>query len=818
MDKSDGAQQQPGHCEPGHGQAGSGDSQGVGARVARKEDARHLHGKGNFVADMYMPGLSEVAFLRSPLAHARIADVRIGAQAQGRAIIRAMMDAHDIAAGSTLPTYQPSVQPPLASGKVRFVGEPIAMTFAPTRAEAEDLAELIEVDYEDLPVYADVETAQAATTDLLHDGWRDNVFVTINADKQFDEYAAQAEVVVRREMKLARQCMVPMEGKAVLAHWDHQADQLVVISATQVPHMIRSILAQCLDLDQAQVRVISPDVGGAFGYKCVLQQEELCVAWLAKTYRKPFRFIEDRREHLTAGANSREHYYEMVAYADKRGKLLALDARITIDGGAYSVWPFTIGLEPGQAVGNLPGPYAFRGYRCVTKAVATNKPGFVPYRGVARTGVCFAMELTMDAIAREVGREPWEVRLENLVQPEQMPHVNVSNKHFDSGDYPASLRKALEMLDLPAVRARQQRGEPDGRLIGLGVATYTEQAAHGLSVFAAWGTPIIPGFDQATVRVTPDGGLEVRVGVHSHGQGMETTFAQIAHELLGVDVSRVKVLHGDTGQTPFSTGTYASRSLVMSGGAVSRACKQLLPRLTHIAAHLLQVEPAAVSVDRGAFRAGDASVTLADVAGAWYLRPHLLPADVDTAGLEVTAGYKPKVDTGCFTYASHAAVVAVDPGTGAVEILDYVVVEDCGTMINPMVVEGQTIGGVAQGIGTAFFEETPYDDYGQPLASTLADYMLPGATEVPNLRLHHFETPSPHTEFGAKGMGEGGAIAPPAVLCNAVNDALRALGAAELAQTPITPHRILHAIAQGRPVTQPQVELPEAAMNQRQTA
>jgi carbon-monoxide dehydrogenase large subunit len=779
-----------------HGRPGK--PQGVGARVPRKEDARHLHGKGNFVADMAMPGLCEVAFLRSPLAHARIASVRVAEQIADKAFVRqAMADARDIVADSTLPSYQVSAQPPLASGKVRFVGEPVAMVFAPTRAEAEDYAEMIEVDYDDLPVYADVVSAQAAQGDFVHEQWRDNVFVTLNVDKQFDELAAQADVVVRRKIDLSRQCMVPMEGKAVLAYWDHQADQLVVVSATQLPHMIRSVLAQCLDLEQGRVRVVSPDVGGAFGYKCVLQQEELCVAWLAKTFKKPFRFIEDRREHLTAGANSREHHYEMVAYADRRGKLLALDAKITIDGGAYSVWPFTIGLEPGQAIGNLPGPYAFKGYRCVTRAVATNKPGFVPYRGVARTGVCFAMELTMDAIAREVGREPWEIRQENLVQGEQMPYVNVTGKHLDSGDYPASLQQAMDMIGVDAIRERQRQGEADGRLIGVGLATYTEQAAHGTSVFAAWGTPVIPGFDQATARVTPDGGLELRVGVHSHGQGMETTFAQIANEILGVDVASIKLLHGDTGQTPFSTGTYASRSLVMSGGAVSQACKRLLPRLTHIGAHLLQADPASVTWNGDRLEAGGKSVSVKDVADAWYLRPQLLPPDVDAAGLEVTVGYKPKVDTGCFTYATHAAVVAVDPGTGGVEILDYVVVEDCGTMINPMVVEGQTIGGVAQGIGTAFYEETPYDDNGQPLASTLADYMLPGATEVPNMRLHHFETPSPHTEFGAKGMGEGGAIAPPAVLFNAVNDALRPLGAVELLRTPLSPTRVLAAIAQG---------------------
>jgi len=325
------------------------------------------------------------------------------------------------------------------------------------------------------------------------------------------------------------------------------------------------------------------------------------------------------------------------------------------------------------------------------------------------------------------------------------------------------------------------------------VATYTEQSAHGTSVFAAWGTPVIPGFDQAVVRMTPDAGVELRVGVHSHGQGMETTFAQIVNEILGVDVDRVRMVHGDTGRTPYSTGTYASRSMVMSGGAVSTACKQLLPRLQKIAGHLMATEPGLVRFENGLAIAGDKSIPLAQVANAWYLNPHLLPANVDPAGLEVSVGYKPKTDTGSFSYASQAAVVAVDPGTGSIEILDYVVVEDCGVMINPMVVEGQAIGGIAQGIGTALYEEMPYDEYGQPLASTLADYVMPGATEVPNIRFDHFETPSPHTEFGAKGVGEGGAIAPPAVIFGAVNDALRQFGV-EVSQTPLTPHRLMAAL------------------------
>lgn len=771
--------------------------QGIGARVLRKEDDRHLHGKANFVADMVMPGLSEVAFMRSPLAHARLTAIEIAPAGQQAVFTRAhLSDVLDIAADSSLPTYQLSAHPPLARDKVRFVGEPVVMGFAPTRAEAEDLLETVQVQYEELPAYADVLSAMQATDNLVHEQWKDNAFVTLSVDKNFDALAAQAEVVVHRKMSLSRQCMVPLEGKAVLAYWDHQANQLVVVSATQVPHLIRTALAQYLQMDQGQVRVISPDVGGAFGYKCVLQQEELCVAWLAKTYRKPFRYLEDRREHLIAGANTREHHYEMTAYADGRGRLLALDAKITIDGGAYSVWPFTIGIEPGQAIGNLPGPYAFDGYRCVTQCVATNKPGFVPYRGVARTGVCFAMELTLNALALEVGREPWEIRLENLVQPEQMPYVNVANKHFDSGDYPASVRRALEMIDVKAVRARQQQGEADGRLIGVGLATYTEQSAHGTSVFAAWGMPIVPGFDQAMVRMTPDGGLEIRVGVHSHGQGMETTFAQIAHEVLGIDLSKMRVMHGDTGQTPYSSGTYASRSLVMSGGAVSQACQKLLPQLLNIGAHLLGTTANEVILNDGSVCCGERRVSLSDIAKAWYLSPQLLPPNVDPAGLEATVGYKPRVDTGAFSYATHVALVAVDPQMGGVEILDYVVVEDCGVLVNPMVVEGQTIGGVAQGIGTALYEEMRYDAFAQPLASTLADYVMPGATEVPNIRMDHFETPSPHTEFGAKGMGEGGAIAPPAAIFGAVNDALRRVGATELTRTPLTPRRVLEALEQ----------------------
>ena len=777
-------------------------AQGIGARVKRKEDARHLRGRGSFVADMMLPGQREVAFLRSPIAHGRIVSIGKPPGCESSVFVRDdLADIADIVAANTVPGYRSSKCPPLAHGKVRFVGEAVAMCVAPTRALAEDLCAQVRLDVAELPVLVDAHLARADAGVRIHDEWPDNCFLTLNYESGFAAGSSNAPIVVTREMSLARQAMVPLEGKAVLACWDERSDQLVVYTSTQVPHIIRAGIAQFLGLSQGQVRVVSPDVGGGFGYKCVLQPEELCVAWLARKYRAPFRYIEDRREHLVAGANSRQHHYRLTGYADERGRLKALDAEITIDGGAYSNWPFTVALEPGQAIGNLPGPYDFRGYRCRTHCVATNKPGFLPYRGVARTGVCFAIELLMDAIARAVGRDPWEVRHENLVPASAMPYDNVARKHYDSGDYQESLRLAREKIDLCAWRARQAHGEPDGRRIGIGFATYCEQSAHGTSVFSAWGLPIIPGYDQATVRVTPDGGLEVRVGVHSHGQGMETTLAQVAHEVTGIDVANIRVVHGDTGLTPYSTGTYASRSMVMPGGAVANACKALLPRITAIGAHLMQSTIGATRYENAEVVGPLRSVALQEIAEAWYMRPERLPPDVDVAGLEATVGFRPKVDTGAFSYASHAAVVAVDTELGDVEILDYVIVEDCGTVVNPMVVEGQARGGVAQGIGTAMYEESPYDANGQPLAASFADYLLPAATEIPAMRIFHMHTPSPYTEFGIKGMGEGGAIAPPAVIFNAVNDALAPLGV-EVAETPLTPGRLHAALGRAKTTSQ----------------
>ena len=547
------------------------------------------------------------------------------------------------------------------------------------------------------------------------------------------------------------------------------------------------------DFDDGAVRIISPDVGGGFGYKGLLCREEVALGWLALQVNHPVRWLEDCREHLSANANCREHHYTITGYASREGKLLAIDCVGYVDAGAYSDYPISSAPEAAQIANLLPGPYTFSTYRCRSAAVATNKCPIIPYRGVARSGICLAIELVMDAIAREAGLEPYEVRLRNMVRPDQMPFDNVVGKHFDSGDHPECLRRAVAAIRLPEVRARQKRPERDGRLIGVGVSFFVEQGAHGTSVLASWGRPIVPGYEQANVRITADGDVEIRVGTHSHGQGHETTFAQVAHEILGVDFDRIKVLQGDTLYTPYSTATWGSRSMVMGGGAVARASRMVAARAARIGAWLLQADAADARVADGQVIAGNGSVSLREVARAWYLQPQNLPPDVDTGGLEVTAGYRAERDSGTFSYASHAAVVAVDPQTGLIEILDYVVVEDGGVLVNPMIVDGQVCGGTAQGIGTCLYEAMPFDAQGQPLASTLLDYMLPGATEVPDIRVLHMQTPSPYTEFGMKGLGEGGAVGPPAAIVSAVNDALRPLGA-EVHDLPLTPECILAAI------------------------
>ena len=731
---------------------------GIGARFRRKEDDRFLHGRGQYIGDIRFPKMRDVAFVRSPVAHAHLTGVRIPERLRSCVFTaRDLTNVRPIRAVSPLSGFQASEQPPLVNDKIRQVGELIAFCVADTRAQAEDVAAQVIVEYQELPAVVDMLDAQKPGSPLVHDTVKGNVYVEVGYDGDIESVARTAPVKVTRELRTARQVMSPIECRGFIAQWDTRLNQLVVHAATQFPHVVRTGLAEVLQIPEAQIRVISPDVGGGFGYKAILAGEEICLCWLALRCGHPVRWLEDRREQLTANANCREHHYQMTAYADASGKILAFDAKAAVDSGAYSAYPFTSAIEASQVSAILPGPYDIPVYRCKTAAVATNKPPQLPYRGVARPGVCYAMELMIDAIARQIGKEPHEVRQANLVRPEQMPYDNVTDKHFDSGDYPRLLQMAVDAINLEAVRKRQRQGEDDGR-------------------------------------------LEVRLGIQSIGQGLETTLAQVAGDCLGIDPADVQVRLGDTELSPYSSGAWGSRGMVWAGGATARTCRELARRVATIGAALLQTDVNSVILRNGGVFGPKASVSLYDIARAFYLAPADLPGDTDPHGLEVTQGYSPKRLTGIHTGSAHAAMVAVDPETGGVEILDYVVAEDAGVLVNPMIVDGQILGGTAQGIGSALYEEMPFDGQGQPLASTLADYLLPGCAEVPNIRILHMETPSPYTEFGQKGVGEGGAIGPAAAIANAINDALASQGV-ELREIPITPRRILAALRAAKPCT-----------------
>ncbi len=669
---------------------------GIGARLPRKEDARFLRGRGKYVADFHVPGTMEVAFVRSPVGHGRLRGVEkpeSGAErvytADDLGRMRAVRIVPDVAG------FKPSDHWPLARDKVRFAGECVAACIAATRGEAEDLAQTVVLDIDELPAVVEPLAARTAGATLLHDDWGDNVYIERDFTGGDIESVRDMPVVVTRDYRMNRQSTVPMEGRAVLAYWDDRLDELVVYLASQIPHIIRIGLAETLGLPQRQVHVISPDVGGGFGGKARLTPEEIIVCAIALQTRRPMRWIEDTREHLTAAVQAREHVYRITAYADERGIVAGIDAELTVDGGAYALWHTGPFMETGMTARNLPGPYRIEHFHCRTWTVATNKPPLGVYRGVGRPGACFAIERTIDEVARAVGRDPMAVRIDNLVTPAMMPHASVCDMQFDTGDYPESVRRVAKLVDYQAIRARQGAGEADGRLIGVGLACFTEQSGHGAEEWVRRRTPIVAGYETATARLGADGALTLLVAIHSHGQGMETTLAQIAHEELGIHPDDVSVRFGDTSVSPFGMGTFGSRSIVMGGGAVGNACIKIRDKMARIAAHLLQCEAAEVTFANGEALGPSGSMTLAEIGRIAHLRQEQLPDGMDPV-LDETATYEPAESAGVFSYATHAAVVLVDPGTGAIELADYAVVEDCGTVVNPMIVDGQITGGVGR--------------------------------------------------------------------------------------------------------------------------
>ena len=769
----------------------------IGASMLRKEDARHLYGHGMFIADVNVPGVQDVAFVRSQMAHARLRNIVKPAQSAGRVFILADIGPIKVLeAGPELSAHRHSPYPPLADERVRYVGQTIAACVMPTRAQAEDLADEVLVELEELPPVVDVVAAMRANSPRVFDEWPSNSYISTSVNEGNPETLAAAPIRLRRRLRLNRQATVSLEGRGVLAYWDHRQDELVVYLSTQGGQLKRMALSRMLGLPEHKVRVIAPDIGGGFGGKNRIMPEDVAVAALALKVGHPVRWIEDRREHLLASPHARDHTYDLTICAERDGTLLGIEGDIYIDAGAYALWPTGAFQEASMASRNLTGPYRIRHLKLNAHTVATNKAPMGPYRGVARPGATFAIERLVDEVARELGCEPFELRRQNIVTAAELPYKTAAGMKLDTGDYVAALDIARDKIDLPAIRKRQAQGEPDGRKIGVGFAFYTEQSGHGIVEFAKRKFRVIPGYESANARMLPDGSVLLFVGVQNHGQGHETTLAQIAAHELGINPEKISVRYGDTAIGPYGFGTFASRSIVFAGGAVAKATRVLAGKIQRIGAHLLQADVASTHIANGMVHGPSAKIGLAEIAFAANARPDQLPTGMDPL-LEAIATYEPSDSGGVFAYGTHAVVVAVDSDSGVVELLDYVVSEDCGTMINPMIVDGQVQGGIAQGIGTALYEEIPYDEQGQPLATTFADYMVPCAPEIPTVRIEHLVTPALTTEYGVKGLGEGGAIAPPAAIANAVADAFADIGAS-FNETPLTPRRVSESIDQAR--------------------
>jgi aerobic carbon-monoxide dehydrogenase large subunit len=769
----------------------------IGASLLRKEDARYLFGRGMFIADVNVPGVQDVAFVRSPMAHAWVRRVVKPADLAARVFTLSDIGPINVLeAGPELSAHRHSPYPPLADGRVRYVGQAVAACVMPTRAQAEDLAERVAVELEELPAVVDVVAAMRTDSPRVFDEWPGNAYISTSVVEGNPDVLAAAPIRVHRRLRLNRQATVSMEGRGALAYWDRRLDELVVYLSTQGGQVKRLALSRMLGIPEHKLRVIAPDIGGGFGGKNRIMPEDVAVAALALKVRHPVRWIEDRREHLLASPHARDHTYDLTLCAERDGTLLGIEGDIYIDAGAYALWPTGAFQEASMASRNLTGPYRMRHLKLNAHTVATNKAPMGPYRGVARPGATFALERLVDEMARGLDREPFELRRQNIVTAAELPYRTAAGMKLDTGDYVAALDIARDKIDLPAIRERQAQGEPDGRRIGVGFAFYTEQSGHGIVEFAKRKFRVIPGYESANVRMLPDGNVLIFVGVQNHGQGHETTLAQIAAHELGIDPGQISVRYGDTAVGPYGFGTFASRSIVFAGGAVGKASRALAEKIRRIGAHLLQADVAATRIDGGAVHGPTSKIGIAEIAFAANARPDHLPAGTDPL-LDATATYEPADSGGVFAYGTHAALVAVDPDTGAVELLDYVVSEDCGTMINPMIVDGQVVGGIAQGIGTALYEEIPYDERGQPLVASLADYLIPCAAEIPTIRIEHLVTPALTTEYGVKGLGEGGAIAPPAAIANAVGDAFRDIGA-NFNETPLTPRRVAGEVARAR--------------------
>lgn len=754
----------------------------TGRRVRRVEDPKLVQGLGAFVDDLAPEGTLHVAVVRSPHAHARVAGVDTS-RARGAPGVVAVVTGADVGLPAVpaegLRGARLARHPVLARDVVRYVGEPVAAVVAASRAQAEDAAALVDVTYEPLEAVTDPQEALRDVV-LVHPDLGTNVAYRRHVRAGDPESAfAQAHRVVRVTIRQQRVAAVPMEPRGVLASWDGARGVLTVWSSTQVPHDLRDALAEALGLAANRIRVVAPDVGGGFGAKLNTYPEDVLVAYLSRRLRRPVKWVESRRENLVATAQGRSQAGEFEVACDARGRILALRARLVADIGAYTL-STTVDV-PSLTVRVLTGPYAIEHVDADVVEVYTHKTPTGAYRGAGRPEATFYLERLADLVAAELGLDPAVVRQRNLLPKAAFPYRSPTGARYDSGDYRKALRVLLDRAGYRDLRRQQAAERARGRYLGIGLSCYVEVCTFG------WET--------ARVRVTADGSAVVFTGTSPHGQGGATGFAQIVADRLGIPPDRVEVVHGDTLAVPSGMGTAGSRTLVVGGSAVLRAAERVRRKMLRIAAHLLEASPRDLELKDGkcAVRGSDRAVTVAEVAEAAYQANRLPPGLAP--GLEEEGSFVVRQATAPF--GAHLCVVEVDPETGDVRVLRYVSVDDCGVVVNPLLVEGQIQGGIVQAMGQALLEEVVYEPSGQPLTASLADYPLPRAVHAPAVEMHRTVTPSPTNPLGAKGVGEAGTIGATPAFANAVLDALRPFGVLHL-DTPLRPERIWRAIRGAR--------------------
>jgi carbon-monoxide dehydrogenase large subunit len=760
----------------------------VGARVRRINDPRLLRGDGRYVDDVHLAGMVHATVLRSPVAHA---DIRSFDASESGALL--VLGPDEISAATRpldcvwLADGQRQTTVPLGERRVRYVGQPIGVVVADSRPAAEDAAEQVEVDYDELPAVSDQEAALADDAPLLHPEWGTNVAAefTVGDDREtIDAAMSRAARVIERRLVIPRIVPSPMETRGIVASWDVNLRELTVWSSTQTPHHVRDHIALSLGLAADQVRVIAPDLGGGFGSKEHLYPDEVLVCLAAMRLGRPVKWIEDRVEHFTATTHARDaiHYARLGVDADGRFVVIASDLV-----GNLGAHPSNVGTGPFRISGTmLPGPYRFASAGITIRGVLTNTTPTGAYRGFGMQEAAWVRERLVDEAARELGMDPVELRLLNMLREDELPHVTPTFQEYDSGDYAEGLRGVRDLVaksELPAT--------PEGSRVrrGIGYASQVEFTGLGPSPVQKIVGFHVGGFETGVVRVDPDGSIVVSSGVMGMGQGIETTLAQIAAQNLGVPLEKVRVALGDTKVAPYSaSGSIASRSMTVGGGAVTRASIALSHKMRRIAAHQLEADADDVQLIDGVFRVRGVpggGLTFDEVASKAWLGWDL--PEGEDPGLEVKDVHDPSNIS--YAYSSHAAAVAVDLDTGKVCIEGYWVTHDVGTVINPMIVDGQVMGGVAQGIGIALYEKMTYGENAQPTTTSFLDYLVPLSGDVPDMVIGHTEHPAPHIPGGMKGAGEGGTIPAPATLANAIAAAVPEI-AGKLLETPLSPGRM----------------------------